>query len=306
MLAYCGKRLSVFTLVTVAALTYGVTPGQAQDYGPATIHDSNVGFIDSAIPATQFRLRVDGGYDFTRADRNEFFLPQREPRGPGFGNLESRINSYQDLTALFEYSAWGRVSAFAELPWRFLNPEINPNANGPGDMNAGVKAAFIQNYCTTATFQFRTYIPTGQSARGLGNHHVSLEPEVLLYERLTDQLKLEAEIRYWIPIDGTDFAGDILRYGVGVSYDLFPLGDIRIAPVVEFVGWTPTSGKESFINPAGAEIIQGSVGETIIEIKAGVRFNICDTADIYAGYARPLTGNKWAEDAFRVEVRWCF
>ncbi len=301
----CTSLLTVVTAFTLLTLVLGASPLHAQEFG-TTIRDSNVGFIDSAIPANQVRLRFDAGYDFRRPDRNEFFQAQREPRGPGLTDPETNIDSYQDLTAIFEVAAFGRVSAFAELPWRFLNPEINPNANGPGDMSAGLKFAAIQNCDTTATFQFRTYIPTGQSSRGLGNHHLSLEPGVLLYQRLTGQLKLESELRYWIPVDATDFSGDMLRYGVGVSYDLFPVGDIRIAPVVEFVGWTPLSGKESFVSPTGVMAQQGSVGETIIELKAGLRFNVCDLGDIYAGYSRPLTGNKWAEDTFRIEMRLCF
>jgi len=75
-----------------------------------------------------------------------------------------------------------------------------------------------------ASFQLRTYIPTGNAGEGLGNDHVSLEPALLLYRPLTEQWCFEGELRYWTPLDGTDFAGDIIRYGAGVHYSQ-PIND---------------------------------------------------------------------------------
>ena len=46
-------------------------------------------------------------------------------------------------------------------------------------MNAGFKWAFWETDDQVATFQLRTYIPTGAASRGLGNNHVSLEPALL-------------------------------------------------------------------------------------------------------------------------------
>ena len=75
------------------------------------------------------------------------------------------------------------------MPWRFLNPEVNADHNGIGDMNAGFKYAFIRDPDLIATFQFRTYVPTGDPHLGLGNDHVSLEPALLVWKPITERLR---------------------------------------------------------------------------------------------------------------------
>src|SRR5262249_42266415 len=141
----------------------------------ASAKNSTVGYIDSALPRSLFRLRVDGAYDFTRATRAEFFYARPHPLGPGLPRPEPRLD-YPDLSSYLEIAARDRFSVFVELPWRFLNPEVNSNVNGFSDMNTGFKYAFLCREDCTATFQLRTYIPTGDATRGLGNNHVSLEP----------------------------------------------------------------------------------------------------------------------------------
>ncbi len=269
--------------------------------GP-TVSNSRVGYIDSAIPGDQFRLRFDAGYDFRRPTRAEFFYPRSRPGGPGLPVPEPRID-YQDLSAYLELAAGERLSGFVELPWRFLNPQVNANANGLGDMNAGFKYALAATPDLVATFQFRTYIPTGDAGRGLGNDHVSLEPAFLLYKPLSDRLAFEGELRYWVPVGGTDFAGDIIRYGAGFHYDLFQLHKIHVAPVAEFVGWTVLSGGESAVAPSGRVIVEGAAGDTIVNAKLGLRFTFDGRGDFYAGYGRPLTGDRWYENTFRMEFR---
>src|SRR5262245_28156910 len=112
-------------------------------------------------------------------------------------------------------------------------------------MNADFKWAFLSVDDLVATFQLRTYIPTGPSTRGLGTNHVSLEPALLFYVPLAERLVMEAEIRDWIPIGGTDFQGNVIRYGIGMSYGIYEAPSLRIRPVAEFVGWTVLDGKET-------------------------------------------------------------
>jgi hypothetical protein len=279
--------------------------GQAQGTAGPTVSESSVGYIDSAIPGNLFRLRFDAAYDFTRPTRAEFFYAKSRPLGPGLPVPEPRID-YQDLSTYLEVAACDRLSGFVELPWRFLNPEVNANANGFADMNAGFKYAFLFRENGVATFQFRTYIPTGDASRGLGNHHVSLEPAFLFFKPLSDRVGLEGEFRYWVPIDGTDFAGDLFRYGIGVHYDVWKSCTLTLSPVAEFVGWTVLSGKESAVTPDGKVLVEDAGGDTILNAKLGLRVRIQDLGDFYAGYGRSLTGDRWYENTWRVEFRWFF
>ena len=58
----------------------------------------------------------------------------------------------------------------------------------------GFKYALIANPNQYYTFQFRTYVPTGDSYQGLGTGHASLEPALLVFQRLTDRLYFSGEV----------------------------------------------------------------------------------------------------------------
>lgn len=275
---------------------------------------SAVGYIDPAIPVTRFRLRADAAYNNNRPDRAEFFYPKCgcfalagiDPAASGPPKTETSVD-YQEINSYLEWAPIQRLSAFVELPVRFVNPEVNDNTAGLGDINAGFKYAFL--YCPqqVATFQFRVYTPSGDGDKGLGTNHVSLEPALLYYRQLTNRMAMEAEFRDWAAAGGSDFAGNIIRYGIGANYQVVNRQTFRVAPVVEFVGWTVLHGKE-FDFPEGA--VQDAAGDTIINGKVGVRSGFgpltetgMNRADLYLGYGRALTGEVWYKDVMRLEFR---
>jgi hypothetical protein len=179
---------------------------------------------------------------------------------------------------------------------------VNPNAFGFSDLLAGFKWAFLTDRDTVASLQFKTYIPTGDPTRGLGTNHVSLEPGLLLYQKLSERWTFEGEFRAWIPAGGTDFAGNIIRYGIGLSYGERSPDSIWLTPVVEFVGWTVLDGKETVVAGPVA-YVQDAAGDTILNAKLGVRLGLGNRADLYGGYGRALTGPTWYRDTFRFELR---
>lgn len=302
----CSRKHATLRAVLVASALLSpallAPPACGQGTSGPTVADSKVGYIDSALPGNAFRLRYDATYNNPRPNRAEFFYAPGPPFGPGLPLPERAVDS-QDLSAYAEAALTDRLSAFAEMPVRFLNPEVNANTAGLADMNAGFKWAFLHEDAGTLAFQFRTYVPTGDADRGLGTRHVSLEPALLAYRPLTDRLRVEGEFRYWVPVGGGDFAGDVVRYGVGFSYDLFCRDNLRITPVAEFVGWTVLDGQASVVGPAGLVSVEDAAGDTIVNAKLGVRVWLGGRADLYAGYGRPLTGDRWYENTFRLELR---
>jgi hypothetical protein len=287
-------------LALLPALAPAAAP--AQETGGPTVRDSSVGYIDPAFLADEVRLRYDTSYHFNRPTRAEFFWPRGAPAGPGPARAESSVD-YQDLSTYLEKRLGERVSGFVELPVRFLNPEINDNAGGLADMNAGFKVALWRQDDFAATFQLRTYFPTGDAGRGLGNDHYTLEPALLVYKSLGERCGVEGELRYWVPLDGTDFAGDIIRYGVGVHYDVYETCNLKVVPVAELIGWTALGGRESVRQPSGTAIVQSASGDTVVNVKVGCRFKVRGWGDVYLGYGRPLTGDRWYENTYRVEFR---
>ncbi len=268
-----------------------------------SLFESSVGYIDPAIPANVLRLRFDAAYDNNRPNRAEFFYARGGGGGnPGPPRLDPRVD-YQEVMGYLEVAAAPRLSGFVEVPFRFFNGEVNANSAGLGDMNFGFKFAAVYCADTVLSLQFRTYVPTGDADRALGNDHVSLEPGVLLFRRLSDTLRTEGEVRYWAPVGGTDFAGSIIRYGLGVSYGRRCPDSFWINPVLEFVGWTVLDGKVEGATIEPGMMIRDAAGDTIVNAKLGLRAGLGDVANIYAGYGRPLTGKVWYEDIYRFELR---
>src|SRR5262249_10228347 len=156
----------------------------------------------------------------------------------------------------------------------------------------GFKWAFIYTPNFVSTFQLRTYIPTGDSTRGLGTHHASIEPSLLVNVGLSERMRFEGQVGTWVPISGTDFAGSIMLYGAGVSYRVYDRPTMRISPVVETMGWTVLTGKETAALGGNVFQIRDAGGDTIVEMKLGIRTGF-QNSDFYIGYGRPLTGDIW-------------
>jgi hypothetical protein len=305
------RQFSANIVMALAALL-GCMPGlaTAQSSGGPVIRDSSVGYIDPAIPADILRFRYDTTFNNRQPARAELFYPQAGASAPGLPRPEISVD-FQEFSLYCERTCSDFSSAFINLPARVINPDLNDNSAGPGDLDAGFKYALVAREDLVVTSQLRVYAPTGDADRGLGNHHVSIEPALLIYRPLAEQLRFEGELRYWAPIGGTDFAGDIIRYGAGLSYWPQPNCDcecrdssgLQLVPVVEFVGWSVLDGKTSFASGPGQFTVQDAGGTTIIHVKAGVRTQLCDCTELYVGYGRPLTGDEWYENTLRIELR---
>jgi hypothetical protein len=161
------------------------------------------------------------------------------------------------------------------------------------------------------TFQFRTYFPTGDALLGLGTNHTSIEPALLFYRRTSQRTTMAGQFSFWHPIDAaagfttgpaglvtdtnTWFAGNVLTYGLGGSYDLGSTGDVRFTPVLEFVGWRVMGGYRTL---DGGPVAAG--GENIVNVKIGVRMTFGRNS-VYVGYGRALTHEIWYQEIARIE-----
>ena len=310
-----GGLLAALAVLVLAAAARGQT-------GAA----GSVGYIDSAMIDTEFRFRYDASFDDNRVYRAEFVYPKpsafrlapppfTDPHAPG-GDVHEVVKHLdtQEFTGYAELAVTDWLSGFVEVPQRMLHEDTAENPTGIGDMNAGARLGVLREDEYGLTLQLRTYIPTGFVGENLGNGHVSLEPAVLWYVRPDERLLFEGELRDWIPVGGTDFAGNIVRYGLGVSYDVSWTPQARITPVVELVGWTVLSGKD--LNPLAFPVPESAAGQTIVNVKTGLRVGFGSAqgetwawlrgSDVYVGYGRALTGDVWYKDIVRAEYRLTF
>lgn len=312
-------RYCIYALCFITAVQ-GETANAQSDDPPFSTDDTNVGYIDAALPMTQFRLRFDAAYDNPTPDRSEFFYrASTAATGTPISPAETSVD-YQDIRAYLEYSPSELWSVFIDVPFRFLNPELNSNASGFGDLRVGGKALLFRDADQVLSTQLRVYVPTGDADRLLGTDHVSIEPALLYAKRLNQQTVSESELQLWIPIDGTEingepFAGPILRIGTGLGHDLFrrdcgptacdsvcdSSASQRLTFVAEFVGWLIMDGNATTPStPALAQLIDVD-GDTIINSKIGLRWTQSGQS-FYVGYGRSLTGDVWYENIVRTEL----
>jgi hypothetical protein len=264
--------------------------------------DTGVSFIDSALPMRMARFRFDGNWNNRRPSRAEFIQPRPGiVGGPGPSRPETSLDVYE-LSTYAEHTFLPNFSVFFETPFRNVDPDINERSTGVGDLNMGLKWAFQPNPALTTTLQLRGYVPSAPES-DLGTKHFSVEPALLCYWRPINYLTVEGELRYWYPLDGTDFAGDVVRYGIGLTYGERSASEICICPVIELVGWTVLDGQALAATSPTAFYIEDATGDTVVNLNVGFRLNLGDSADIYTGYGRALSGDAWFRDMWRLEFR---
>jgi hypothetical protein len=290
-------------------------------------------YIDDARIRTIARFRFDAGYNNVFPDRAEFFYAQcgcfgNGAPGPGDAtHLTSKID-FQEFWAYFENAFSDRFSAFIDTPYRLVNFQLDPataaangnaqgipNSAGFSDIQFGLKYALTADAYRYDTLQVRIYTPTGAASRGLGTHHFTIEPAYLAYRQLNNRLRFNGEFRVWVPLsDSTavlngetkNFAGTVLRYGAGLTYDLYQscdCCDTRLSLVSELVGWSVLSGLK--FNPSPGLGFQNAAGDTIVNAKFGLRYRWSNQS-VYAGYGVALTSQAWYTDIARAEYSYRF
>ncbi len=279
------------------ARTSALDPGIA-------VSQTFAGFIDSAVPRNRTGVRFEAAYNNRQPMRAEYlFAKGGLPNTVGFPLPETRVD-YQELTSFTEYSWTPWFSVFIEAPYRWVNPEINDNHSGAGDMRYGLKLCTYSADRTIATVLLRLYSPSTRH-QTLGTSHWSIEPGILMAYQFNRMLHFEGEFRYWMPLGGSDFQGNILRYGAAISYGQRRPG-LWFTPVLEGIGWSVLSGKTMIATSAEHFEIQEARGQTIANGCLGLRCGYGAKLDMYAGYGRSFTGQFWQREIYRVELRYSY
>jgi hypothetical protein len=290
---------------------------------------SMVGYLDDPVVSSKVRVRYELGFQNVVPDRAEFFYakcgcyrdlgaghPELDLEAPGPRPGAANDINFRQTFVLGEYAAAERVSVFGELPIRSVLPQsfipdTTPPGDDPfsdqtgiGDLRAGVKLALGSSDVYTATAQVKLFLPTGAADQGLGTDHVSIEPAVLYSGRIGERGMFEAQAGLWAPFGGADglsdgehehFTGNVFFYGFGPSVEMVRTDRLRLAPVVELIGWHVLGGYGTGEGDAS--------GTKIYNIKFGARVTIDDRASFYVGYGKALTDATWYDDILRFEYR---
>jgi hypothetical protein len=295
---------------------------------PGRRRPSMVGYVDDSTVESQVRVRFDSGFHIDTPDRAEFFyakcgcyrgLPQAnaafDPNAAGPGPAVLTDLNFQELRLRGEYAVHNRVSGFVDVPLRWLQPQAFAPGSGSfsdqsglGDARAGVKVALLASEDSHLTAQFQAWMPSGKALNGLGTNHWSVEPSLLYYQALSDRLALESEIGDVHPTNGSagvptsspdKFAGDVLYYGVGPSFQVYQGDGLQFGPIVELVGWHVLGGFQT-------AAVSNASGINIVNLKVGGRATFGGGSSVYVGYGHALTTADWYNNIIRIEFRRTF
>jgi len=270
-------------------------------YEPRWVDAANAAlFVPSVRPATYTRLRWDAGRNLIQPDRAEYFWSAIGKNGPG--KPERRVN-YNELS-LYAEMGGPKFSFYINTPYRNQEGDVNGGSGGFGDLKLGTKTVLIDSELMLFTFQLGTTIPVGLSGRGIGTGHVSMDPSLLYAIKLYPETYWQGELGYWIPIGGTQgFAGSVLFYNNALNHVICrPLKDTALIGTIESSGYTFTAG--SFTDANG--VVHSANDTTYFYLGPGLRLAFCDKLDIGFGVEFAVTGNRFAQQLYRTELRWRF
>jgi hypothetical protein len=291
------------------------------------------------------RVQFDAAWDHEFPDRAEYFWAKMnlltDPpftsggRGPtDRGNLEAnppiapqsraeRSVDYQDLRFYIERGT-PQFSVGTDIPIRLVDPDIYHATSGLGDMNVVTKTVILDGRRWQMTQLFRSYFPTGDPRKGVGNGHVSLEPGVAYRYKWSDITYFHGDLKYWFPLGGhPTHSGEILQYGFALSHVLHENDYVAIIPTLEYVGWSIFDGDQTSTIPIpvdedGEDVDEIPVfpsqsvdGMNIANVYFGTRVvldkeNDCGTRECGISTGFTITDNHWYDSILRVEFRWSF
>ncbi len=263
-------------------------------------------FTDAVRPKTSTRFRWDYGSHFAYPDRGEYFFARADGngRGPKANSLVKAIPyvDYHELNLITEV-AMGNAGVQIAVPYRSVNSSpFGPDGAGFADMSITAKTLLLDSELALFGFQMRTYIPIGQTGKGLGTGHVSLEPGLNFGLRLAPETYLQAQVVEWIPIGGnTDYQGAHLRWATSLNHVLWrPIRDVQLVGTLESTGISFQDGL--FTDPVLGP--QRLAKRTSAAIGPGLRLFFCDTFDFGVGWQHGITGKYLVRDELRFEARY--
>ena len=182
------------------------------------------------------------------------------------------------------------LSFFVEMPYLSIDPELVQHAAGFTDMNLGTKSLLYDCELLQLTFQMKTYLPTGNFIKGLGNGHVTLEPSVIL------NVKCGPDSYVPVAAGRVDSAAAATRStpapsctttSVTITSCAGRSPTLRIIGTLEFNGWSFQDG--AYTDPILGPYQQSS-GNSYLSVGPGFRWFICDKIDFGIGSTCPDQG----------------
>lgn len=258
--------------------------------------------VSTTQPFNHYRFGLDLAYDLPSPDRSEYFWA-----GPPRGPRPERSVDYQDMRIKFEVGS-PKFSVGTEIPIRVLDPEVNANHAGLGDMNITTKTVLHTGQSWQLTQFLKTYISTGSASMGLGTGHASMEPGMLARYKIDDDNYFHASLTYWFPLGGNPIhGGEVLSQGYAWSHVAYDSDSKALIHSIEAVHWAALDG----LRTVAGEGVFDVDGDNILNLYFGTRLisdNGGDFGPVEYGlnWGTALSGNSWYRNLLRFEARFYY
>jgi hypothetical protein len=261
--------------------------------------------IEGSQPFSNFRIRNATTFNRPFPDRAGYFWA-KGVTGAGPKLPERSVDNYQ-LRLLTE-SGGDTFSLGTEIPFSWVDPEVNKNHTGIGDLTLTTKTVMIDGDEWQITQLFRTQFNTGSASMGTGTGRIALEPGFAFRYRWSDITYLYADVKYWVPMGGDPVhTGQVLSYGLGVGHLLWESDKLAVIPTFEVVTYSILNGLKT--TPTGIPI--PTDGEHVVNFVPGVRIAQERFSDlglfefgISGGWS--VTNSQLYESILRIDVRFSY
>ncbi len=220
----------------------------------------------------------------------DLFLDYRITRGAEENEME--------LEAELEWALTRRIGVVFEAPYRFLDPEGEPNENGFGDIAIAPRVLLVDMERFLLAANIEIGIATGSDRRGLGSGETSLSPTVSWWYDLGKWVTFQGQIGTEHALDSGDAEflwNAALTYSLlgpslsGTSPDVSTHGGRHFPPglinfITELTGRTQLNGEQE--GRSTAEVLFG-VSYLITsewEIRAALQFPLFEPREFDNGY----------------------
>lgn len=260
--------------------------------------------IDITQAFGNFLFRTDAAYNLTKPDRSEFFWA-RPGRGP---KLPETGVGYQDFHFRME-NGGPSFSLATDIPIRLLNPDVNGNNGGIGDIQLTQKTVMMNGSRWQLTQILRTIFNSGNARKGLGTGHVAMEPGLLARYKWSDLTYLHGELEMRFPLGGDPvYSGPALTWGLGVSTVWYETDTFALMPTLEFVNIWILDGQYT---PIGIPSPVDIKGDGIFNLGPGLR-TVWDTGgdmgvlEFGVNSMLSVGSNGWYDALIRTDMRFVF
>jgi hypothetical protein len=256
----------------------------------------------------------------TRPDRNQFFLNQVKllHNNPGRALMSNQISARLQQLYLYQEAAGERGSFFIEIPYRQVNQSWAPTQAGFGDINFGIKSLLFDCEMLQVSFQFRTYMPSGNFTDNLGTGQFAIDPSILTSLKLTPTTYFQGQFGNWIPLGGPSdvklssgdkMAGGIFYWFMSLNQVLwYATPDSPLIATLELDGWSFENGGYTRDVLPGMNYRRPADGGGVsyFNIGPGIRQSVCNRLDFGGAITWATNTAHWAQPWFRFEVRFLF